>query len=157
MDTQVCFKCKHDLPETEFYKNQKDCKTCQKEYRKTYYRKNKAKYLERGREFRAKNPERSRQYTRDHYYRNQKHIQTIMCMKYYEREARKRGQEYDRGITRETLMLRDEHICGICKNKVEWGDESVDHIIPVSKGGVHRWSNVQLSHLKCNISKGAKT
>ena len=30
---------------------------------------------------------------------------------------------------------------------------SIDHIYPVSKGGMHAWNNVQLAHRKCNTYK----
>ena len=157
MDTKICSVCKVDMVLDEFYKNQSTCKNCQREYRRHYYQRNKAKYKERGRKFQVANPEKCRQYVRDYYYRNQEKIQSKMCAKYHERQARKKGQRYDRGITREALMSRDKYICGICEGKVVWGDESVDHIIPVSKNGRHVWANVQLAHLTCNISKGDRT
>ena len=31
---------------------------------------------------------------------------------------------------------------------------SLDHIVPISKGGSHTYDNVQLAHLSCNIRKG---
>lgn len=33
---------------------------------------------------------------------------------------------------------------------------SVDHIVPLAKGGLHSWDNVQLAHFKCNTLKGAR-
>lgn len=52
---------------------------------------------------------------------------------------------------------RDGGICGICRERVDpmtaW---EVDHIKPISKGGLHCYANVQLAHRKCNRSKGAK-
>ncbi|MFC9724785.1 HNH endonuclease [Bacillus cereus] len=30
---------------------------------------------------------------------------------------------------------------------------SIEHIIPVSKGGTHTWDNVKLDHRKCNYLK----
>ena len=33
---------------------------------------------------------------------------------------------------------------------------SREHIIPISKGGLHSWDNVRLAHIKCNSSKGVK-
>ena len=32
---------------------------------------------------------------------------------------------------------------------------SIDHIIPVSRGGAHLFNNVQLGHRKCNSRRGA--
>jgi 5-methylcytosine-specific restriction endonuclease McrA len=45
--------------------------------------------------------------------------------------------------------------CGICGEFIE-GDFHVDHVIPLSKGGMHGYVNVQPAHPKCNLSKGAK-
>ena len=33
---------------------------------------------------------------------------------------------------------------------------SIDHIIPMSKGGGHIWSNVQVAHIICNSIKSDK-
>lgn len=35
------------------------------------------------------------------------------------------------------------------------GTASLDHITPLSRGGVHDWPNVQLAHFGCNSAKGA--
>ena len=32
---------------------------------------------------------------------------------------------------------------------------SIDHVIPLSKGGTHSWDNVKLAHFSCNSAKGA--
>jgi hypothetical protein len=52
-------------------------------------------------------------------------------------------------------------ICGICKQPIDacvkWPDPqspSVDHIVPLTKGGLHIYENVQATHLRCNIQKG---
>lgn len=47
-------------------------------------------------------------------------------------------------------------ICGICREPVSIEAFSVDHIIPVSHGGPHIFSNLQPSHLVCNIRKGPR-
>ena len=56
-------------------------------------------------------------------------------------------------ITNLELFEKDGGTCGICGQKVEMSNASIDHIIPVSKGGTHTWDNVQLAHYKCNIIK----
>lgn len=45
-------------------------------------------------------------------------------------------------------------------NDKRWGDygpdyPTIDHIVPLSKGGPHLWSNVQVACAECNIAKGA--
>ena len=59
------------------------------------------------------------------------------------------------------LYDRDRGRCGICGKKVDTRlvfphpkSSTIDHIMPVSKGGEHRYSNVQLAHLTCNSRKG---
>jgi len=78
---------------------------------------------------------------------------------------RRRAGGGDRGITIEALYQRDMGICGICHLAVPAigvGQvarhlvASIDHVVPVSLGGPHVWSNVQLAHCGCNSRKGAK-
>jgi hypothetical protein len=60
---------------------------------------------------------------------------------------------------REQIKIRDGYICQICSLSTE--DEKnllleIDHIIPLSKGGVTCESNLQTLCWKCNRSKGSK-
>lgn len=58
-------------------------------------------------------------------------------------------------ITIGYLLERDGWMCGICHRKIKRReDASLDHIIPVSRGGPHELANVQASHKKCNYAKG---
>jgi len=60
------------------------------------------------------------------------------------------------------LMERDCRICGICGLQIvrdhpdRMYRSSVDHIIPLSKGGLHSYANTQPAHLVCNLRKGVK-
>ena len=57
-------------------------------------------------------------------------------------------------VDRRFVAERDQWLCGICGGKVERADVSVDHIIPMSLGGLHAYDNAQLAHKICNIRKG---
>jgi 5-methylcytosine-specific restriction endonuclease McrA len=46
--------------------------------------------------------------------------------------------------------------CGICRQFVTEEDFHVDHIMPLSHGGLHAYINCQPAHSHCNLSKGAK-
>jgi 5-methylcytosine-specific restriction endonuclease McrA len=47
--------------------------------------------------------------------------------------------------------------CGICAQALNDGKAiHVDHIIPLAKGGSHTQDNLQLTHARCNLKKGAK-
>lgn len=59
------------------------------------------------------------------------------------------------------IFERDGWVCQLCGHPVDpsLGDRhpmmrSLDHVIPISKGGNHEPSNVQLAHLVCNMRKG---
>ena len=56
----------------------------------------------------------------------------------------------------DAISERDGGRCGICGKKVARSDASLDHIVPVSKGGPHVPSNVQLAQLRCNQSRSTK-
>lgn len=64
-------------------------------------------------------------------------------------------------INEKVVYLRDGWICQHCQKRVDKRfkypnpmSASLDHIVPLSKGGSHTYDNVQLAHLVCNVSKG---
>ena len=57
---------------------------------------------------------------------------------------------------RHKLFNRDKGICGICNKNVPFNNFHLDHIIPLSKSGTDNDNNIQLSHVSCNLIKGAK-
>lgn len=69
--------------------------------------------------------------------------------------ARKRGAFVEH-IDPTVVYRRDKAVCGICRKHVTKDQASIDHIIPLARGGEHAYRNVQLAHLRCNIGKGAK-
>lgn len=79
---------------------------------------------------------------------------------YHKRRAQKRGTQVE-DLRPIDIYERDIWLCGLCVTPVDpdsaWPDPmspSLDHIIPLSKGGTHTYENVQLAHLTCNVSKG---
>lgn len=74
-------------------------------------------------------------------------------------ECRGAYQRY--GASAKQLAQRDGTDCALCGEPVNMSlkrtesimSPSVDHIIPVSLGGGHEESNLQLAHLRCNIAK----
>ena len=61
------------------------------------------------------------------------------------------------------FIERDGLTCRGCGKPVDlniqWPDrmsKSIDHIIPISRGGDHTLTNAALMHLGCNSSKGAR-
>jgi 5-methylcytosine-specific restriction endonuclease McrA len=77
------------------------------------------------------------------------------------RRARLAGAECE-SFDHADVYARDGWICGICTEHVDsaikWPapfSASLDHIVPLSKGGPHTRANTQLAHLACNMQKGA--
>ena len=84
------------------------------------------------------------------------------------RRAKIKNALVDADITLPELYRRDGGICYICGGLCDWTDcdqqedgtiiagnnyPSIDHVIPLSKGGLHSWDNVKLSHRICNSIK----
>lgn len=61
------------------------------------------------------------------------------------------------GITKYRLFLRDRHLCGYCGTTFADADLTVEHILPVSRGGQLRWTNVVTACRSCNTRKGNRT
>ena len=59
--------------------------------------------------------------------------------------------------TRKNIFRRDQYTCQYCSRKIEGPEATVDHVLPRSRGGKHRWDNVVACCLSCNRKKGDKT
>lgn len=86
------------------------------------------------------------------------------CGGHWYTRAKRYGARFDQSISLKELLKKYNGICQICGKPVDvesknekghvLGDyPSLDHIIPLSKGGDHVWSNVQLAHVRCNAKK----
>ncbi len=97
------------------------------------------------------------------------------CQKAYEQKVkhekyakRYSGKIVDTDITLRKVWARAGGVCAICGGACDWADHykdkkgyfvmgkrypTIDHIKPLSKGGLHAWSNVQLACQICNSLK----
>ena len=74
---------------------------------------------------------------------------------------RKAQTKETKTITLQKLFDRDGGICWICGKPCDINAHynsnnypSVDHLIPISKGGKDEWSNIRLAHRGCNSRRG---
>lgn len=81
--------------------------------------------------------------------------------KYKTRKATLRGATASgAGFTVDDLIDRDGRACGICGQDIpdvaypSMESASIDHIVPISRGGKHTLKNVRATHLRCNIARG---
>jgi hypothetical protein len=77
---------------------------------------------------------------------------------------RRAGQTKVEGylVLRADIAERDRWLCGICGGRVSRERRhpdplcaSVDHIVPLALDGTNDFDNLQLTHLRCNLSKKA--
>lgn len=87
----------------------------------------------------------------------------------------KNAGRIDGDITLRGLFEREKGVCYLCGQKCDYADfeervskngyhyilvggeyPSIDHVVPLSKGGTHTWDNVHLAHKRCNMAKGNK-
>ncbi|MGO2084219.1 MAG: HNH endonuclease [Vagococcus sp.] len=75
----------------------------------------------------------------------------------------------DKDISLSKLYKRDKGVCYICKEKCDYDSHTmvngtfiiddkyptVEHVVPISKGGSHTWDNVKLACFRCNTKKGS--
>ena len=123
-------------------------KLYQKAYQKTYKRKyrNRRGYHKA---YRAAHKEKPRDRTE---------YQRVFKRK---RRALKLRNHHER-YTDIEIFERDGWLCGICGQKINKRlkypnprSKSIDHIVPLSKGGADAPINLQAAHLRCNTSKNA--
>lgn len=56
-------------------------------------------------------------------------------------------------VTRRAVFGRDDYRCQYCPGDAE----SIDHVVPRSRGGQHVWENVVAACRRCNVRKGDRT
>ncbi|MFO8008400.1 MAG: HNH endonuclease [Candidatus Brocadiia bacterium] len=60
-------------------------------------------------------------------------------------------------LNRRNLFARDENRCQYCGAKFPSPELSIDHIVPMSRGGGTDWTNVVCACTECNKQKGGRT
>lgn len=60
-------------------------------------------------------------------------------------------------LTNRELFRRDRHVCLYCGASFGDKDLTRDHILPRSRGGTDRWTNVVTACRRCNVQKGCRT
>lgn len=59
-------------------------------------------------------------------------------------------------LTRKNIIRRDEYECQYCSRSLNMDTQTIDHIVPVSRGGKHEWKNVVACCKPCNTKKSNK-
>ena len=57
-------------------------------------------------------------------------------------------------FSRHNIYVRDSSRCQYCGRRFSTSELSLDHVVPLSKGGATSWENVVCACLPCNVRKG---
>jgi 5-methylcytosine-specific restriction endonuclease McrA len=129
----------------------------------------------RRRELRKLNPEQKRQKDREYHerYKDQERVRRLK--RYREKHhlvlpymlahnAKRRALEKERTVDFESVKQFYQFVknevrirCHYCKTMIAGKDTHIDHIIPLTKGGLHCVDNLCVSCRPCNISKNNRT
>lgn len=181
--TKRCSKCNCEKELSEFGKRSKtkdglscQCKPCMGQY----YRENAERIKQRSQEWHSSNREKSRAIKKKWAEANPDK-QNAAIRAWQEKNAerfaatKKEWRESNREVLRvhvinrrrklaegnlsfnivELLMIRQNGVCAGCGEHLG-NDYHIDHIHPISKGGVNTDENVQLLHSRCNLIKAAR-
>lgn len=67
-------------------------------------------------------------------------------------------KEYRRvRLSRENIFLRDHYQCQYCGVDFSYKELTLDHVMPISRGGPKSWKNLVTACHKCNHKKGSRT
>jgi len=76
-------------------------------------------------------------------------VPLVLCLARYVSVPRRRPVP----PTRRTVLQRDSHRCAYCAASAD----TVDHVLPRSRGGALSWENAVAACLRCNHRKGNRT
>jgi 5-methylcytosine-specific restriction endonuclease McrA len=76
----------------------------------------------------------------------------VVALKDFDRLPRQ-----DVKFSRHNIYVRDGNRCQYCGHRFSSSELSLDHVIPLSRGGSSTWENVVCACLACNVKKGNRT
>jgi 5-methylcytosine-specific restriction endonuclease McrA len=60
-------------------------------------------------------------------------------------------------FSRQNIYTRDKYVCQYCGGKLPSEELTYDHVIPKSRGGKTKWTNIVTCCIPCNRKKGGRT
>lgn len=172
--TRTCAGCGERKPLDAYHRDSRakggrrpTCKACRVAIETARYHADPEAHRERMRRFRAQNPEHVRDRDAARYERHRAARIEAALAQTHIRRARIAANGYEKGITVRALRKRDGDTCYWCGTRMSFtrGHErgsrprnqaTIEHIIPIARGGGHTWGNCTLACWACNISKGAR-
>lgn len=181
-DKKLCNKCGLEKPFLDFYADKKgigglgsQCKQCMNDQRKVYIDNNPDKLKQTRDTWRQNNPNNSKDwhtanpdYNKNYYQENSEAAKIRVAQ-----WAKDNPDKIARSTTKQraglsfiddgtankefVVQLYATKLCYYCGTFTDEKDRTIDHKVPVSRGGVHGASNLVMSCVTCNKVKFTKT
>lgn len=170
-----CSKCEQVKRPEEFGKGRSYCKACHSQYFRDWYERNRESRKAQTKAWARANRDKVRASVKKNYHKHREHRREYFRRWYAELRAdperwaatseRLRANANRRRAhmnsapsspySRTAIFERDGWRCHICGRKVSVKDASIDHLVPISRGGSDTADNVSLAHVNCNKRRGA--
>ena len=171
--TRTCNGCGDRLPLTDFdhdetaaHGRRSQCSPCRGAKVKQWYQDNQERQLERARARQSRDGDKIRAGDMLRYERNREARIALATVHGHLRRSRLAEAVTERGISVKALRAIHGDICPYCKVGMTFlagrgheytpGKATVEHIVPLSRGGDHTFANTMLCCWRCNIRKNAK-
>jgi 5-methylcytosine-specific restriction endonuclease McrA len=172
--TRTCSQCNERLPISDFHKDKaatdglrSKCKKCRISNVKSWYSDNRERQSTKERIRRQANPEKYAEKEAIRYEKDKDKRLLLATEHSHLRKARKKKAKTERGISKLSLKKIFGTKCYYCGIEMDFSTGSgrkfnrsmatIEHLIPLAKGGEHTFENTVLACRHCNISKNSKT
>jgi len=172
--TRTCSQCEQRLPISEFHKDKaatdgrrSKCKSCRLNLVKDWYQDNIQERRTKANSRRKENVEVERQKDNERYERDREKRIALATEHSHRRKARKLNTVVEKGISVLSLKKRHGTKCHYCEKEMDFSKgvgrkfnndmATIEHLIPLARGGEHTFLNTVLACRFCNISRGAKS
>jgi len=172
--TRTCTKCSQRLPITSFHKDKSAtdglramCKKCRITNVKVWYQENLEERRIKQTTRRRNNVEVERERDNKRYERDREKRIALATEHSHRRKARKLNTVVEKGISILSLKKKHGTKCYYCGKEMDFKKgvgrrfnndmATIEHLIPLARGGEHTFENTVLACRFCNISRGAKS
>jgi hypothetical protein len=172
--TRTCTKCNMKLPLSAFHKDKTatggvraTCKNCRIKHVKNWYQDNKERQSGKEKDRRNANKDQYTEKEAKRYIKDKEKRIALATEQSQLRRSRKKGAKTERGISKLSLKRIHGTKCYYCGKEMDFSVgtgwkfnrdmATIEHLIPLARGGEHTFENTVLACRYCNISKSAKS
>lgn len=172
---RICKMCGEGKPITEYHADRggtdgyrAQCKPCRNKYMSGYYEANRDARMAYEQDRRTNRAEHMRALDIARYERSRDKRIALATKQAHIRRARLRDAVVEAGITVKSLRAIHGDKCCYCGTEMDFTAKkrsegisparaTLEHIVPLSRGGMHTFDNTALACHRCNVSKNRKT